>query len=260
MRWKLPLALGALLIPLAPVGTTSVAAAAGLVNVPVQLLQRHNSSVVSTNWSGYAVDGEKFTKVQGAWTQPVATCSGTSGYAAFWVGIDGYDSNSVEQLGTDSDCSGSTPSYYAWYEMYPAGSVDLSKTTYPVSPGDTLEAEVVVNGSAYLLAMRDISSSGTTKWTFITHQSSTTATDASAEWVAEAPSECLIICEVLPLSNFGTVQFQDAEATGNGSFGPITSFADNYAITMETSSGTVKAQPSALSGGGEDFSVTWHHS
>ena len=46
-------------------------------------------------------------------------------YAAFWVGLDGYTSKSVEQLGTDSDCTNvNSPSYYAWYEMYPAASVN----------------------------------------------------------------------------------------------------------------------------------------
>jgi len=32
---------------------------------------------------------------------------------------DTFNSTSVEQLGTDSDCDSGTPSYYAWYEMYP---------------------------------------------------------------------------------------------------------------------------------------------
>ncbi|HEU4785072.1 MAG TPA: hypothetical protein VFS83_17175 [Ktedonobacterales bacterium] len=31
-------------------------------------------------------------------------------------------------------------------------------------------------------------------------------------------------------------------------------------ITMATSGGTVKAQPSALNGSGDGFSDTWHHS
>src|SRR5579884_4318905 len=72
----------------------------------------------STNWSGYAVTGNRFTSVSASWTEPAVTCSGTA-YSSFWVGLDGDTSNTVEQTGTDADCSGSTPQYYAWYEMYP---------------------------------------------------------------------------------------------------------------------------------------------
>ena len=34
---------------------------------------------------------------------------GPSAASAFWVGLDGYTSTSVEQLGTDSDCNSGTP-------------------------------------------------------------------------------------------------------------------------------------------------------
>ena len=48
-----------------------------------------------------------FTDVKGSWTQPTATCTNKTAYSSFWVGLDGYNSNSVEQIGTDSD-------YRAW--------------------------------------------------------------------------------------------------------------------------------------------------
>ncbi len=96
----------------------------------------------SSNWSGYAVTGSRFTSVSASWTQPTAKCSGTA-YSSFWVGLDGDTSNTVEQTGTDADCSGSTPQYYAWYEMYPKFPVNLSGT---VRPGDHLSASVTTNG------------------------------------------------------------------------------------------------------------------
>lgn len=259
MRRRTRFVLGALLLAVVPVGSSPLAAAA--TNAPIQVLHRADGSVTSTNWSGYAVADETFTSVQGGWVEPSATCTSTNSAAAFWVGIDGYDSDSVEQLGTDADCSGGSPSYYAWYEMYPAASVTLSKSSYPVTPGDHLAARVVANGSQYTLAMRDTAASGGVRWTFQTTQSSTVATDASAEWVAEAPSECLIIvCRVLPLTDFGSVTFVGAQATGNGAFGPISSFSDNNSITMETSGGTVKASPSGLNSTGMSFTSTWHSS
>ena len=70
-----------------------------------------NATTTSTNWSGYAVTGANgsFHSVSASWTEPTATCTGSAKYASFWVGLDGFSSNSVEQTGTDSDCSGRTP-------------------------------------------------------------------------------------------------------------------------------------------------------
>ena len=73
----------------------------------------------STNWSGYAATAGTYTSVSASWTQPTGTCSRGDQYAAFWVGLDGYSSSTVEQTGSEVDCVGRTAEYYAWYEMYP---------------------------------------------------------------------------------------------------------------------------------------------
>ncbi len=217
--------------------------------------QRANSTASSTNWSAYAVTGANgaFTDVQGSWVQPTARCgSRQTAYSSFWVGLDGANSNSVEQLGTDSDCQRGRPTYYAWWEMYPNPSVTLSTSSFPVSPGDTLTAHVHYNGGSYTLT--ESSSRG---WTFTTTQSGS-FTNSSAEWIAEAPSSCGFTCTVLPLANFGTVNFSNSTANGKtiGSYGSSVWIA----ITMVTNNGTVKASPSALNGSGNGFSDTWHHS
>ena len=78
-------------------------------------------ATTSTNWSGYAVSGaaDSVSKVAGTWTVPTVSTS-TNGYSAVWVGIDGYSSSSVEQIGTGKEVYGGKASYYAWYEMYPS--------------------------------------------------------------------------------------------------------------------------------------------
>jgi hypothetical protein len=59
------------------------------------------SQVESTNWAGYADTGSGFSKVSANWTEPTGVSSGsTTSLAAFWVGIDGYSSDTVEQDGT----------------------------------------------------------------------------------------------------------------------------------------------------------------
>ena len=106
---------------------------------------------------------------------------------------------------------------------------------------------MTTNGSGqFTLTLSD----STQKWSETQSQTLATATLASAEVIAEAPSRGT----VLPLADFGTVSFTSALANGKaiGSFNPDE-------ITMVTSSGIIKAQPSGLSSG-ENFSDTWQHS
>jgi hypothetical protein len=237
---------------------TAGSSAATLVHGrPAHLLGRGRATSFSTNWSGYATykTGTTFTDVKGTWVQPSATCpSRKAQYSSFWVGIDGYNSNSVEQTGTSADCQGkNSPVYYAWYEMYPSPPVNLSMT---ISPGNTISAEVSVSGNTFTLSITNV----TTGASFTTNQSLGGAAKSSAEWVAEAPSLCFAQCRVAPLANFGTVSFSGSYTTGNGHTGSISDSAwSNDQIVMVTNGGTVKAQPSALSQNGTAFSVTWQH-
>jgi hypothetical protein len=221
------------------------------------------SHSTSTNWSGYAVTAPTpFTDVKGSWVEPAVSCGTTaatkggknkpgrvqSSYAAFWVGLDGYSSSTVEQTGTDSDCNGATPTYYAWYEFYPAFPVNFSN---PVQPGDTITAEVNDAGGVVTVTISDT----TRHWTQTATHSDKGYALSSAEWIAEAPSSG----QVLPLANFGTVDFSNASATGAGTTGPISAFTYDP-LTMVTKSGQPKATPSALGSNGTSFSVTWSHS
>jgi hypothetical protein len=196
----------------------------------------------SSNWAGYAATGRTFTSVSASWVQPAVSCGSTTTYSSFWIGIDGDGSNSVEQTGTEADCSGGRAYYSSWYEMYPAYPVNYSNT---VSPGDHFTSTVSVSGSTFTLTLSDT----TRGWTKTTTKSSSSASKASAEVIAEAPSSS---SGVLPLSNFGTVNFTGSTANGQsmGNFSPDK-------IDMASGS-TTKATTSGLSGG-QNFSVTWNH-
>jgi hypothetical protein len=206
-----------------------------------RMLRITNST--STNWSGYAVTGGRYTQVSSSWKVPSVTCSGTA-YSSFWVGLDGDTSGTVEQTGTDSDCSGSTPQYYAWYEMYPKFPVNFSN---PVHVGDTMSASVTTNGrGSFTLTISD-----GLAWSRTVTAKLRSAKLASAEVIAEAPSSS---GGVLPLANFGTVSFSGAKANT----ALLTSSTPGIdAITMASGS-TKKAVPSSISNG--SFSVTWQHS
>jgi hypothetical protein len=122
-----------------------------------------------------------------------------------------------------------------------------------VNAGDTISAEVAYAGNgAFTLTIVNVTQSVS----FSTTQRSKPAKRLSAEWVEEAPSSG----GVLALADFGTADFFDCYATMNGYTGAINDAAwQSDAITMETSDGTIKAQPSALSLDGASFSVDWAH-
>jgi len=208
------------------------------------------TQVQSGNWSGYADTGSGFTKATASWTEPSVTCSRTTSLAAFWVGIDGYSSSSVEQDGTLAECSGGTAFYFTWWEMYPTNDIQVVGET--LRPGDSISASVVRSGNSYTLKVTDSSRSGDS---FSTTQSCSCA-NSSAEWIAEAPSGS---SGVEPLAHFSTFSLSGATVSTASTSGTISSFTDDE-ITMVDSSGRVEAQPGALNGSGNAFSVTWERS
>ncbi len=217
----------------------------------------------STNWSGYAVTGTGFTFAKASWTVPAAVCSGVKNdqYAAFWVGIDGYESNSVEQTGTDSDCVGTTPTYYAWYEFYPNPSFEI--TSLPVSPGNVMTASVAYGTSGFTVTIVN----RTTGKTFTKTHAVNSAKRTSAEWIVEAPC-CATGGGILPLSDFGTgvlgfdyTSFANTNsAISSAVSGPIGSFgaANISQITKAGSSSSPQTSTcSTLSSDGTSFTCTW---
>ena len=83
---------------------------------------------------------------------PTVSCSFLSGtYAAVWVGIDGAGTDTVEQIGTDSNCGILGAGYYAWYEFYPQNSVTISDK---VSSGDVISAQVIFSSLTELYTLK----------------------------------------------------------------------------------------------------------
>jgi hypothetical protein len=222
------------------------AAAGGHAGAPTAVRFDPNKKIshsTSSNWSGYSAVNGRYTSVSANWTQPTASCTSATTYSSFWVGLDGDGSSTVEQTGTSADCGGGTPSYYAWYEMYPKFPVSLSLT---IRPGDSISGSVTTDaGGRFTLTIRNNS----TGQAFTTTQRLNRARLASAEAIAEAPSGS---GGVLPLTNFGTVGFSSTLVNGQ----PIGGFNPDR-IDMVSGS-TLKAQTSALSGG-TSFSVAWKH-
>ena len=133
-------------------------------------------------------------------------------------------------MGTDADVINGKVTYYAWYEMYPSGSVAITGMT--VKPGDSITGSVAYNaaGNDFVLTIVDATESETFTKTF----AATGEARSSAEWIVEAPSSN---SGILPLANFGSATFTDAYATINGTTGAIDNSAwQSYSINLLTRS------------------------
>jgi hypothetical protein len=210
------------------------------------------TNITSHNWAGWADTGRSVSRVSASWREPAASCGlGVISMAAFWVGIDGLKSGSVEQDGTLVECYLGTKYQYTWWEMYPTNSVQTVGST--VAAGDQITASVVRSGTRYALKVTDSTRPGNS---FSTTRTGSGDANSSAEWVAEAPSGSL---GIYPLTNFGTWRVSGAAVTEGSRAGRISSFSDDK-ITMTDSLGLTEAAPSGLSAGGSAFSVAWRSS
>jgi peptidase A4-like protein len=229
-------------------------------------------NATSSNWAGYAASksGVTFKRVSGTWVQPKISCSSVRRrYSAYWLGLGGLHTTStaLEQIGTEADCGGGKAIYSAWYELVPNDPVDLKLT---VHPGDTISAAVTVSGHSVKLFLAN-----RTRGTTFTKTLQASKVDVtSAEWIAEAPSECddRGNCDTLALADFGTASFANARATSStGHTGTISDpawSAVKITLTsdrvrrggpgfMSDGSGSATATPAELNATGDAFAVSY---
>ena len=240
MRRTVPrrLLLIVMIVPAALAATpaASVASAYAVLHGPARTSVHSDQT-----WSGYAVtQSGPYTSITGSWNIPTMNCSKGNGDASPWIGIDGWNNDTVEQIGIDLDCRGGKASFHPWVEMYP-GPSDYFKDT--VNAGDTLTASVSVAGSSWVLTESDPN----TGWTKTFDETSSDQL-ASAEAIVEdvgnggAP----------PVPDFTKVSF--SQVTVNGT--ELVSAGTVHKTTLERGS-TELSKESRLKGG--NFSITWLH-
>ena len=247
--------------------TGAVIGVVSMVAAPAALAQVSQSS----NWSGYAIHrpGASFRSVSGTWREPTLTCqNGRATFSSYWVGIGGFsaNSNALEQTGTEVDCTESGKVHaFAWYEVVPAPSHPIK---LQVPPGDLIHGQVTVSGHTVTVALHDLTRN--TQFSKVLTSSHIDVT--SAEWILEAPSECLSLyhCVTLPLADFGSTPFGSAIA--RSTTGHAGSISDSQwtatPIKLVPHGNPSKfgnqrlghsgvATPSTLLAGGSGFSVTY---
>jgi len=194
-----------------------------------RIVSSTDSSITSTseNWSGYAfvVADDTFaannSEVYAEWIVPAVQqapgiCTSTPDYSAQWVGFDGDSvSTDVLQAGTEADvvCTHREPdpSYYAWFEWYPALGVQVSN--FPVSAGNGMQVAVwytTASPQGHTLLLNQTTNESALIG--FTEPSGATYLGNSAEWIMERP----MVGGALPnLPNFGFFGFNDGFAVNN---------------------------------------------
>jgi len=220
------------------------------------------NALQSNNWCGFVASTSIFnpqpktvTFVEGTWVIPTIAQVQNNRFYSIWVGIDGFNTGTIEQIGTAYQRVNGRSINYAWFEMFPQASMLIEN--FPVRPGNSITASVEFRGRGqYKLTMLN----NTTKRFTVIPLSQTRTFNSprtAVEWIVEAPSRQ----GVLPLAHFNTVHFTRCKATIKGVTGDINNKRWQHAkLNMVSPNGVVKAVASNLKNKGKAFNVNWRHS
>jgi peptidase A4-like protein len=207
--WGAALLVALVTMPLGAAGATAVSSR------PRIKAARSTTSAAgwaSSNWSGYAVTGGPYTKITGAWTVPSVSPTKKATYSSNWIGIDGFNDNSLIQTGTEQDYYNGRAHYNAWWEILPAAETPISSIA--VRAGDDMTASITQgSGSTWTITISDVSSGQS----FTTNQTYTGAL-SSAEWIEEAPT---VGGRIAPLANYSSPQTFDPGTVNGGNPGLV---------------------------------------
>ncbi|KAJ5782008.1 Concanavalin A-like lectin/glucanases superfamily [Penicillium paradoxum] len=208
----------------------------------------------SKNWAGVVREkpppSATYNAVSATFTVPKPTATDDSGNmqaVSAWVGIDGDTySKAILQTGIDAYIQDGQESYDAWYEWYPksAENFDLQ-----LSAGDVIVAKVESFSPSEGVAIIENKSTGKSVTKTLTAPStSATLAGQNAEWIVE---DFNTGNTMVPLVNFGKVDFTGAQAKANGA-----SYGVKHAAILDIQqNGEVKAHVNILND--SEFSVTY---
>jgi hypothetical protein len=212
----------------------SFGAVASLVHTTA-LRQASAATLFSSNWAGYVATQRDTVAVSGTWNVPSVRWTARATYSSVWVGIGGFTTNDLIQVGTESDFVGGRAVYYAWVEALPGDTVLLPLAVWP---GNTVTASISYNGwSRWSVRLRNLSSGRSTARTL--HYRSSLS---SAEWIEEAPSGT---SGVEPLARCGSVYLRSARLTAGGRTSGLAGRSITRLVLVDTR-GASLLLPSAL--------------
>jgi hypothetical protein len=206
----------------------------------------------SATWSGYVVASKTpLTDVSASWKVPPVVCEKTAApqAAVFWVGLDGWYDKTVEQAGVEAYCSGTTPVYTAWWEMFPSNHITQ---VFSVRPGDAVVASVHYVKGVFTITVTD-RRSGATSTVNTRCPAGTTCARSSAEWIAESPTYGAASASLPPWSSLTFAGALSSDSINRQTKG-ISGFL-NFPVVMTGLHGRQAIAGSLLSG--SSFTESW---
>jgi hypothetical protein len=240
------------------------------------------SATTSNCWAGYVLQsGGPFGFISGSWTVP-GVFTDKLGLSSTWIGIDGFGTDDLIQIGTESDFSNGalgigagSKNIYAWFEFVPQTQCGFLFITTDcqaginevVFPGDQIFATISSVGPAvpnstgqWSLELQYLAPDN--PWTFTTGGSFTAGSLSQAEWILEATTSCSLSCNVQPLPDLlpGTITFDSfnghLQQVGSGSAtAGNPQFTGSEALSMANPPDQV-ATPSAPDNDADGFTIT----
>ncbi len=224
--------------------------------------QIHTLELESNIWAGYVVEGSSpgsIVRVNGSWTVSPVNCVGVNGPSVLsWIGIDGWKSGTVEQIGTRADCVAGIGSYQAWSEFWPKQPDTVTIQGMDISPGDHITASV--EGQ---VAQREFTMHITDDTTGVSRTVQGGYDEAeliTAEWIVEAP--IILGGPRYPMAHFTQFAFTQMFVSADGRNSSLISLAEAEGASVlrliyVCSDNSPKAQPSQIETGRNAFTVSW---
>jgi len=204
----------------------------------------------SGNWSGYIASPKTdkavgFNQVSATFNVPSVNCNASpDSFSYHWVGLDGSSDGTVEQDGIAADCpGGTTPQYFAWYEMFPAG---LTFEFY-VNPGDAIYSQVYYAGGGEYYLYLDDQTSG--NYFDVEKACASTCNNSSAEVITEGyyANSSYAGTSDFAEQHYETISVSDIPPKGKSTTGGLTNSQWNTTESIALGqSGNVDTEPSPL--------------
>jgi Peptidase A4 family len=210
--------------------------------------------VGSQNWAGYAVTRGKFKKIRASFYVPIMNCNSVPDtFSSHWVGLDGFNSKTVEQDGIEADCLSGHERVFAWREVFPRPEQPF--TTLKIRPGDSITATTTFLKSSHKFKMEVKDNTTGQHRTVRQGCAGATCHRSSAEVISEAPT---VNGSQSSLAPYGAQAFSGISIhNSKGRSGGIRSSHWNAfrIFQIGANSGNLIAAPTALHG--PAFAVYW---
>ncbi len=215
------------------------------------------------NWIGYVATSKNnsVTSVSGEWTVQPALSSPTGRFSSQWIGIGGYGTNALVQIGTAScykeflitGCANPLgESYGAWFMFIRDTTAnqlfnwnETKEWIRPmwVNPGDNIKASITFNESCNCWKAKISDNGGVVFTTDTSWLAGGPVINNSAEWIDERPGTP---GRYYNLTNFVTANFRNSTAKMDDKEGNISSL-NSTPVAINDGPGN-DAKPLLLSG------------